>query len=710
MNFLEKIRKNTWLVFFFISISLIFFVLDPNMILKFFTENSTIIGKVNGDNILIKEYVDCFQFLKRFRENEPDHYLKNDAWKLLVHEKVLNQEAKKLGIQSTKIDFWKAIEKQSIYSKIIDFQNDQGKMNMKKFKLYLKNLEKLPSHLTPQVEEEKNIWSYEKKSISKRIVAKKYVEMLMYGFNTSFVEAKLNYKDKNLFSIIDYIFFPYSEIEKKYYKIKSHEIHDFIQKNKFLYKKENLRNLSFVVFRSYPSLDDEKNMDFKMKKLFQKFKFSNHNSIIVSNQSEKPFDSNFYLKKNLPVALQHFVDNHDQVGNMFGPVKENNVYIMAKLTGKKMIYHSVLSSHILISHKDSVRFYKNRTKKDAEKIAKKIYGIVTKNPNQFHSLIIKKSDDIRNAKKNKGNLGWIKYDDQNEIFKENKGRFDFFSSKNKKGTIGLAETKFGYHIIRIDNVKDIKPVYQFAVIIKTLIPSKKTEDLLYQKIIQFLKENKNSSLNEFINNARKKRYETIFLKEIKSFQWNIDDLNTELDKEIINWSYEKNRKEGDTKIFYTSNKDYIIVFLSKIQKKGYPIEEIKNNIIPLLINKKIDHYLSSIINNKYESLEKIALRFSRKINKYHKINFYQSMIENYQEPKVVGYAFSSKLHKTSKPILGEKGIFFIRPLKRFNTSKKISYFSSEMESLNINLRKNVLEKIGDVLIEKSNIKDYRKNI
>lgn len=709
MSFLEKIRKNTWLVLFFISISLIFFILDPNIILKFFTENSTIIGKVNGNNILLKEYLDCFQFLKRFREDEPDYYLKNDAWKLLVHEKVLNQQAKKLGIQSTKQDFWKAIEKQSIYSKITDFQDEKGIMNMNKFRLYLKNLERLPSNLSPQIESEKNIWFYEKKSIPKRIIAKKYVEMLMYGLNTSFIEAQLNYRDKNSFSIIDYIFIPYSEIEKKYNKIKSHDIYNFIKKNKFLYKKENLRNLSFVISRSHPSLDDEKNMDIEIKKLFKKFKFSNQNSVIVSNQSEKPFDSNFYFKKNLPLVLQHFVENNNQVGSMFGPVKDNNIYIMAKLTGKKMVYNSVLSSHILISHKEAIRFSNNRTKKKAEKIAKTIYDFVVKNPNEFNSLVMNKSDDVINAKKDKGNLGWIKYEEENEMFK-GKGSFDLFSFKNKKGTIGLIETKFGYHIIRIDDLKEIKPSYQFAIIIKTLIPSKKTEDILYQKIVQFLKENKNSNLNTFINNARKKRYETIFLKEIKNNQWNIHDLNTELDKEIINWSYEKNRKEGDIKIFYTLNKDYIMVFLSKIQKKGYPIEEIKNNIIPFIMNKKINHYLSNVIKNKSESLEEIAFRFSKKINKSCKINFYQSMIENYKEPKVVGYAFSSKLHETSKPILGERGVFFIRPLKRFNTYKKLSYFSYEMESLNTDLRKNILKKIGDVLIEKSNIKDYRKNI
>ncbi|WP_341664740.1 SurA N-terminal domain-containing protein [Blattabacterium cuenoti] len=708
MSFLEKIRKNTWLVLFFISISLFFFVLDPNILMKFFTENSTTIGKVNGENILLKEYFDRFQFLKRFREDDPDHYLKNDAWKLLIHEKVLNQQARKLGIQSTKEDFWKAIKKQSIYSKIIDFQNEKGEMNMDKFRLYLKNLEKIPSNLTPQIEAEKNIWSYEKNSIPKKILSKKYVEMLMYGLNTSFIEALLNYRDKNSFSIIDYIFVPYSEIKKEYNIIKNHEIYDFIKKNKFFYKKENLRNLSFVFFRSHPSLDDEKNMNFKIKKLFNKFKFSNHNSIIVSNQSEKPFDSNFYLKKNLPIVFQHFVEKNNQVGSMFGPVKENNTYIMAKLSGKKMVYNSVLCSHILISHKEAIRFFNNRTKKKAEKIAKMIYDLLVKNPKQFNSLVMEKSDDVINAKKNKGNLGWIQYEEQSEVFKE-KRSFDFFSLKNKKGTIGLTETKFGYHIIRIDEIKDIKPVYQFSIIIKNLIPSKQTEDILYQKIIQFMKENKNSNLNTFINNARKKRYETIFLREIKNHKWNIQDLNTELDKEIINWSYEKNRKEGDIKIFQTFNKDYIMVFLSKIQKEGYPIEEIKNHIIPFLINKKINRYLYKIIKSKHMNLEKIADFFSKKINKSYRINFYQSMIDNYKEPKVVGYAFSSKLYETSKPILGERGIFFIRLLKRFNTYKKLSYFSSEIESLNANLRKNILEKIGDVLIKKSNIKDYRKN-
>ncbi|WP_185876768.1 SurA N-terminal domain-containing protein [Blattabacterium cuenoti] len=709
MSCLEKIRRNTWLIFLFLGIFLVFFILDPNILLKLFSKNTNLVGKVNEDGISYKEYLEYYQFLKKFREKEPENYLRNDAWKFLVHEKILLQQADKLGIKSTEKDFWNAIEKQSIYSKIPDFQYENGKMNLLKFKSYLKNLKKVSKNNTnPQIEEERKIWDYEKKNILKKIVAKKYVEMLMYGLNTSLTEAELNYKDKNHFSIIDYIFIPYSEIKEKYKSVKNSELYDFIKKNKFLYKKEDLRSISFVILRSLPSSEDEKNMEFKINKLFKQLKLSKDHSMIVSSQSEKPLDSNFYLKKNLPPVLQYFLERENKIGSMFGPLKENNIYIIAKLTGKKMIYNSVLSSQILISHKEAEPRLNQRTKKEAENLAKKIYNMIKENPYKFNSLM-EKSDDFINAKKNKGNLGWIKYKERNNILK----KLNIFSSKHKKGDIIFSETKFGYHILRIDGQKDLEPVYQFSIIVKTLFPSKKTDNLLYKNAIQFINKNKNSNLNTFINNARKKKYETIFLETVKKNQWDIPGLNTDLDRKVINWSYDKNKKEGDKKVFYTSKGDYIIARLSSIQKKGYPIEEIKNELIPVLVRKKIESNLFRIINNNHKyskSLETLSKYFSKKINKYCEINFYNSMIGEYKEPKVVGYIFSSKLHKTSKPLLGNKGIFFVRTLKRFNTFKNPSYFYSEIEILNSFLRKNFLEILGDVLIRKSKIEDFRKDV
>ncbi|WP_185851513.1 peptidylprolyl isomerase [Blattabacterium cuenoti] len=714
MSFLEKIRRNTWILFLFIGISLFFFVLDPNVLLKIFYESPNIVGKVNGENISMKEYIDCFQFLKQFRKEEPDFYLKNEAWKLLVYEKILNQEAVKLGIQSTKKDFWNAVSKQSIYSHVFDFQDFYGNLDLKKFKNYLKILENESEVQNPKIEEEKNIWSYEKKNITKKIFAKKYIEMLMYGLNTSSVEAEFNYKDKNFFSFIDYVFIPYSEIENRYknmFLIKNHDIYDYIKNHKFLYKRENIRSLGFVIFRSEPSLDDENQMKKKMEKLFRKFQSTNQNYIFVSKQSEKLFDSNFYLKKSLPPVLQNFISKNKKIGNIIGPIKEENIYFMAKLIGKKMISDSVLVSHILISHRDAIRSSNHRTKKKAKEIAENIFHMIKKNPSLFDSFVIKKSDDLMSAKKDKGSLGWIKYDDQN-YSNYSINSFDIFSLKNKKGMIGFSETKFGYHIFRIDKKSIPMPAYQFAVIVKTLTPSKKTENSLYKKVRKFFIENKNSNFNKFINHARKNKYETIYLKNIKFDQSHIDELNTEKDKEIIHWAFEKNRKERDCKMISTSKRDYIVVYLSKIQNRVFSIEKTKNNLVLFLKKEKINKFLSHMMRKKFSNpnLEKIAFYFSKKIKKSYKINFYDSIIDGDREPKVVGFASSLKLYETSKPILGEKGIFFVRPLKHFYPSKIPSYFSSEMEELNSYLRKNSLENLGRILIDKSIIKDYRNNI
>ncbi|WP_185873790.1 peptidylprolyl isomerase [Blattabacterium cuenoti] len=704
MSFLEKIRKNTWILFLFIGIFLISFILDPNILIKLFIKDyNNIIGKVNGENISIKEYINTFQFLKRFNQSDSDVDLKNKAWKLLINEKLLNQQALKLGLESTKKDFWNAISKQSIYSYVLDFQDNNGFFDLNKFKIYLKNLEKKLQYNNSQIEDEKNIWLYEKNNIPKRILSQKYIEMLMYGLNTSLVEAELNFKNKNYNTIIDYIFIPYSEIEKKYnlLKINYFDIKNYIHKHKFLFHKENLRNLSFVIIRSKPSLNDKKNMKKKMSILFNKLKNTHNDYDLVENYSEKSFDSHYYFKKDLPVFLQNFVIKNNNIGNILGPIEKDNIYIIAKIIGKKKISESVLSSHILISHKDAIRTSNHRTKKEAEKIAKKLYKFIKKNPDKFNSLVKEKSEDIINAKNHKGNLGWLRYEDQKYI-----GPFNIFNSEKKQGMIQLTETKFGYHIVRIDKKSPPNTAYKFAVIIKTLNTSNKTENFINKNVKNFLLEIKNYTINTFINQARKKKYETLYLRTINNNQWKIDGLNTDVDKEIINWSFEKKRKEGDSNVFYSSNKDSIIVYLSKIKQRGFNIEKIKNDIIPLIRRKKIEKILSYKKFN-FEKLEKIANFFSKKIEKNYKINFYNSIINHDKEPKIVGFASSFKTEKTSKPLLGKKGIFFIKVLKHSSYTKKPSYLFYEIETLNTFLRKNILELVGKVLINKSRIEDYR---
>ncbi|WP_185877317.1 SurA N-terminal domain-containing protein [Blattabacterium cuenoti] len=695
MSFLNKIRKNTWLIFFIIGISLIFFILDPNFITKFFKNDSELIGKVNGDNIYKKDYENCIIFLKKFRG-----YSENNAWKILVNEKLLNQQAKKIGIDSTEKDFWKTMETQSIYSNIDDFQNENGKLDLEKFKFYINSLYKYPNNIFEKIEKEKNIWTYEENRIKNKIFAKKYIEMLMYGLNISEKEVKINCNNKKSFSIIDYIYIPYSEIKKKYnVSVSKNDIHNYINKNLFLFKKENLRDLNFIILRSTPSSEDDQKMNSNMNLLFNRLKYINKYSDFFSNTSEKPFDYKFYTKDNLPSILKYFLEKKNKIGSMFGPLKIGNLYIVAKLTGKKIIFDYVLISHILISHNKAIHSLNKRKKEDAIKISKDIYSKLLKNPKKFN-FFLKKSDDLSNKKK--GNLGWIKYNGNDFI-----GNFDIFSNKNKTGTIGLINTEFGYHIVKIDSKKNIKNAYQFGVIIKTLNPSIKTKNDIYKKMVSFYMKNKNYNLDKLIRNAKKNNFETLLIKDVKDNKWfDIEGFNYELNKKIINWTFEKKRKKGDTKIFKNINKDYILVYLSNIKKNEINSYKM-NKLITFLMKNKIYNILYKKFHNK--NMKKISSYFLKKVNKSRKVNFYDSFLDNKNEPKVIGSAFSLKLDKISNPILGRKGIFFIKVKKRFIDNNKLycSNLESEINNSNSDLRKNILEKLENVLLEKSNIECYK---
>ncbi|WP_185864967.1 SurA N-terminal domain-containing protein [Blattabacterium cuenoti] len=698
MIILEKIRRNTWLILLTIIISFFFIVLDPNLILNLFLHNSKkVIGKVNGENIYDEEYINCLQFLKKFGGFISNDELENNAWKLLINEKLLSQPAKKIGIKISDKIFWNIVKKQSIYSKISDFDDFNGEMDLKKFKSYLNFLEKINNDSNNDyIQIEKNIWNHEKNSIKNKIYTKKYLEMIMYGLNTSEIEARLFLKHKNLFSIIDYVFVPYSDLEKKYIiNIYSNNIDKYINKDK---NQHNLRSFIFIFFPFNPSSDDNNNINHNMKKLFNHLKYTDNPNNIISSQSERPFDSNFYTKKYFPPILRKFVEKNNKVGSMFGPFKEGKVYFLGKIIGIKKIFDFVSISHILISHKDAKQSFNKRTKKSAHRIIKNIYSDILKNPKMFE-ISLNKSDDIFNSKINNGKLGWLKYEEIDPIIGS-----DIFSIKKHIGSLSIIESDFGYHIIRIDKQKNIKDAYQLGIIIKTIYPSKKTENEFSNKIKNFLLKNKKLELNELINNAKKYNGESFLIEDIKRNQWNIEGIDTELDKNIIEWSFEEKRKKRDINIFTTSNKDYIIVYLC--QKNGIYIDN-KNKIISSFLREKMNNIIQKeFLNN---NLEELSLFFNKKINKSYKICLDNSTIDIYKEPKVIGEIFSSKLNNGRiYPISGINGIFFVKINKRFFKKINKNNLSEEINYLDNNLRKKLLGKLGYDLLENAEIKDFRK--
>ncbi|XCI75028.1 MAG: peptidylprolyl isomerase [Flavobacteriales bacterium] len=704
MALLGNIRKHSWLLIVAIGLALLAFVIDPKALSNLAGKDLNIIGKVDDEEINHQEYIDQINFQRQFSRDLPETFLRTQAWKNLVDEKLLIQQAKKLGIETSEKDFWNTLAKQSIYSQVPYFQDKKGNFNTAKFKSYLTNLKKVVKN-NPQAAEEYKLWTYQKQFIPKQLLISQYLEMPIHGLNTTTAEATLNYQAKNASAKIDYILLPYAEYEKKYkISIKNEDIATYVKTHAPRYKRPATRDLGLVILPSQASPKDIETIKKQVDSIAAEFKTTTNDSIFASTHSESPYNSNYHTETSLPPFLKDFVKNA-HVGDVYGPIREENAYIMTKLTGKKMRSEATQSSHILISHKGATRSSATRSKEEAKKITDSLYATIKADPTQFE-ILTQKSDDP-NAAQNKGSLGWTNNNGQELI-----PQYQKFLNENHKGTIGIAETPFGYHIIRIDDKSPLKPVYQLAIILKSINPSKKTETKLYTNATRFIQENNKASLSVLINNARKKNYQNVISKDIVVSQSNIKELNSDSDGEIIRWAFDEERKPGQTKLFTTSHGDHIIAYLSSIQVKGLAtVEKVKDEVTLILKKQKLAKLLSDDI-QKYsrKNLEGLAAAFSKEVKKADAINFNNPTIQGIgREPKVIGASFGLPLKQLSKPIAGEQGVFIIRTSRR-RKAPKISDYTQEIQANNALLRRNPMETILKALKDKAKIEDYRNKL
>src|SRR5690606_22594419 len=167
-----------------------------------------------------------------------------------------------------------------------------------------------------------------------------------------------------------------------------------------------------------------------------------------------------------------------------------------------------------------------------------------------------------------------------------------FLIDNPKGNIGLTESRFGFHIIKIDDVKSVTG-YQIANILKEIKPSQETSDKNHSDAIKFAQEVTGKSLNEFANLAQKNNFNYNTAENVQRFHaMPILDpssgIGNEKDDEILKWAFNKNTKPGSSFLFTTTNEDQIIVYLAAKTPKGLAsANSVRTEVEPILIQQKL---------------------------------------------------------------------------------------------------------------------------
>lgn len=144
------------------------------------------------------------------------------------------------------------------------------------------------------------------------------------------------------------------------------------------------------------------------------------------------------LQENLEsIAFQKILD--DEVFGRF--ITEENLKVTYEMSGRE-----INARHILISFAEAKTKLNERNKKAAELLADSVYKAAVADPDKFSALAEKFSDD-RGSSKNGGSLGYFGWGRMVPKFQEK-------AFSLTAGEVGSpVETRFGFHIIKVEDVK-----------------------------------------------------------------------------------------------------------------------------------------------------------------------------------------------------------------------------------------------------------------
>ncbi|WP_312343585.1 peptidylprolyl isomerase [Chryseobacterium binzhouense] len=655
MAILGQIRSRPWLLMGVIALALLAFLVNPESIDKVFGKNPDVLGKVNGEKITREEFNDQLFVLQQQadQQGQPKNGLEEQAWQLLVQSKLIKQQFEKMGFEMTDDLFWSQIQYDQMFAQNQQLFDEKGNFKLQELKKEVETLQ----NTNP---DGYNQWLKTRKTIEYRIMARQVFANISTGVTTGKKEAEELMKQRDQLADIDFVKVDYaSYLQKNKIKVTTKDLQDYINQHPVMFKTEPSRNLGIVYFPSQPSPADDAAVQREINKLFsqgtdasggkENFQNTTNDSMFVMANSDMPYNNQYITSTQMPPSLKDKIGTA-AIGQVIGPYKEQNLYVLSKLVDKKPS-DSTLSKHILIAYKGAERSTATRTKEQAKKIADSLVAVIKSNPAKFAEGL--KLSDEPNAVERNGSVGWTTPESQFAP-----GYLSFLAS-NAKGSTGLAETSFGYHIINVEDKKAGTMSYKVAHVVKEVKPSEATETEVDKKARRFAQQVLGKSFNDFVNIAKKSNFQYSNAKAAKRFDGRLQGLGTDKDAEIIAWAFDKKREKGDSELFNVEGTgDKIVVYLNGKQEKGLADpESVREQIETVVQNKLAAKQISEKI-GKTANLDQVAKMFAT-AKQSGQINMLSPNIAGAMEPKVAGAAFGIAKGKVSNPIEGGTGVYVI---------------------------------------------------
>lgn len=572
MATLQKIRNRGRILIATVGLALFAFIAEEfvRSLTYTQTESRQRVGKIYGEkinvqdfNAQVEEYTDVVKFSQGVNTLTDDQLsmIRDQVWKSLVNEKLMQHECEKLGITVTDAEMQDIINTgRSPMLAQTPFRTQQGTFDVNALKQFLNqynevmNNAEMSSEIKEQYQQMNNYWKFVEKSIRQQTLNQKYQALLNGLMVSNPVSAQANFDGRTNESDIYLAALPFSSVKDDDVKVEDSEIKAKYEEMKEMFRTEQeTRDIKYIDINVTASDADKANLQKEMEGYAQALaEGADPAKTVREAASTVPYSVLPISAKALPHDIAEQLDSLS-VGGQVGPFvhDHDNTINIVRLIGKVSLPDSVEIRQIAAPGNDMASI---------EKTADSIMNALAAGAN--FDTIAKKYDQPATKT-------WITSNQyEGQAIDENNRKFintittAAVGSNNKIVLDGQ-----GVIITQVTDRRNIITKYDVAVIKRTMDFSKETYGKAYNNFSSFLAGN--SKVEDIEANAAQAGYNVQTRNGVSNTEHTI--ANVRSTRDAMRWLFNEDTKVGDISPLYEcgENDHLLVIMLTGIHKKGY---------------------------------------------------------------------------------------------------------------------------------------------
>ena len=667
------------------------------------------IGKILGENISVQEYqklFDEYQSAIKFtmqRDNLSEQELnqvKDQVWQQLVSSRVLEADAKKVGLTVTEKEIENVLsEGTNPVLTQTPFVNQQtGRFDVNALKQFFDSYNKAKAAKSPELDQMQAVydyWIFVEKNLRTQLLGQKYQALLASCVLSNKAEATMAFKDNNEESQIQLASLAYSSVKDADIKISDDDLKAKYDELKPAFRQSvETRDIKFVDYQIKASAADRKVVAKEMNDFQHQLATATDPSGVISKSGSEIS----YL--GLPVsskAYQQYPDIASKIDSLsvgttgvFENSQDNTLNVI-RVFSKAQLPDSVQFRQISVGAATP-----DEARAKADSIQKALAGGA-----DFEALAKRYGQT--------GEKAWFtgqQYEMAPTMSVDNRTFVNALLNGEVNATQNLALTQ-GNVILQVLDKKAFTTKTTAAIIKKPIDFSKDTRSNAYNKFSEFVA--KSSSIAELEKNASKSGYRVQSLNDLSTAEHYVGGIQGTHD--ALKWLF--SAKQGEISPLYEcgDNDHLLVVALTAVHPQGYrPWDDAQ--VKEVLKREVMKDKKAEMLMAKLKGVNSIAAAQSKgaKVSTVNQITFSAPAFVQATgsvEPALSGAVAGTAAGKFSKaPVKGNAGVYVFQVVKkamRAGSKYNEAMVMQQTAQMNMQLISNFMQD----LILKANVVDNR---